>query len=335
MQAVVNKVVAKWRQGEFSPVYVVAGEEPFFVHVLTDALLELALPEADRAFNQSVLYGRDVDARSVESEAKRYPMMAERTVVVVREAQDLRNLEDLATYVKNPQPQTVLLLSLTGKALDKRKALYKALKPGENYFQFDRIPEYQITGTVAELARHRNLKISEKAAAVLVESLGVDLSAIDQELGKYAVVLGEGGEVTAATVEKYTGANREYNQFELLRALVAHDVERSYKIARSMMQHSRSSPLILVIATLYGTFFKALIYQGMGAQPNPKTAAAQLGVSEFALRDISRAAQNYSGGHLARIVGYLREADRQAKGMASPNLRDSDILDELLFKILY
>jgi len=335
MQAVVNKVVAKWRQGEFSPVYVVAGEEPFFVHVLTDALLELALPEADRAFNQSVLYGRDVDARSVESEAKRYPMMAERTVVVVREAQDLRNLEDLATYVKNPQPQTVLLLSLTGKALDKRKALYKALKPGENYFQFDRIPEYQITGTVAELARHRNLKISEKAAAVLVESLGVDLSAIDQELGKYAVVLGEGGEVTAATVEKYTGANREYNQFELLRALVAHDVERSYKIARSMMQHSRSSPLILVIATLYGTFFKALIYQGMGPQPNPKTAAAQLGVSEFALRDISRAAQNYSGGHLARIVGYLREADRQAKGMASPNLRDSDILDELLFKILY
>jgi len=335
MQAVVNKVVAKWRQGEFAPVYVVAGEEPFFVHVLTDALLELALPEADRAFNQSVLYGRDVDARSVESEAKRYPMMAERTVVVVREAQDLRNLEDLATYVKNPQPQTVLLLSLTGKALDKRKALYKALKPGENYFQFDRIPEYQITGTVAELARHRNLKISEKAAAVLVESLGVDLSAIDQELGKYAVVLGEDGEVTAATVEKYTGANREYNQFELLRALVAHDVERSYKIARSMMQHSRSSPLILVIATLYGTFFKALIYQGMGAQPNPKTAAAQLGVSEFALRDISRAAQNYSGGHLARIVGYLREADRQAKGMASPNLRDSDILDELLFKILY
>ncbi len=335
MQAVVNKVVAKWRQGEFAPVYVVAGEEPFFVHALTDALLELALPEADRAFNQSVLYGRDVDARSVESEAKRYPMMAERTVVVVREAQDLRNLEDLATYVKNPQPQTVLLLSLTGKALDKRKALYKALKPGENYFQFDRIPEYQITGTVAELARHRNLKISEKAAAVLVESLGVDLSAIDQELGKYAVVLGEGGEVTAATVEKYTGANREYNQFELLRALVAHDVERSYKIARSMMQHSRSSPLILVIATLYGTFFKALIYQGMGAQPNPKTAAAQLGVSEFALRDISRAAQNYSGGHLARIVGYLREADRQAKGMASPNLRDSDILDELLFKILY
>ena len=335
MQAVVNKVVAKWRQGEFAPVYVVAGEEPFFVHVLTDALLELALPEADRAFNQSVLYGRDVDARSVESEAKRYPMMAERTVVVVREAQDLRNLEDLATYVKNPQPQTVLLLSLTGKALDKRKALYKALKPGENYFQFDRIPEYQITGTFAELARHRNLKISEKAAAVLVESLGVDLSAIDQELGKYAVVLGEGGEVTAATVEKYTGANREYNQFELLRALVAHDVERSYKIARSMMQHSRSSPLILVIATLYGTFFKALIYQGMGAQPNPKTAAAQLGVSEFALRDISRAAQNYSGGHLARIVGYLREADRQAKGMASPNLRDSDILDELLFKILY
>ena len=335
MQAVVNKVVAKWRQGEFAPVYVVAGEEPFFVHVLTDALLELALPEADRAFNQSVLYGRDVDARSVESEAKRYPMMAERTVVVVREAQDLRNLEDLATYVKNPQPQTVLLLSLTGKALDKRKALYKALKPGENYFQFDRIPEYQITGTVAELARHRNLKISEKAAAVLVESLGVDLSAIDQELGKYAVVLGEGGEVTAATVEKYTGANREYNQFELLRALVAHDVERSYKIARSMMQHSRSSPLILVIATLYGTFFKALIYQGMGAQPNPKTASAQLGVSEFALRDISRAAQNYSGGHLARIVGYLREADRQAKGMASPNLRDSDILDELLFKILY
>lgn len=335
MQAVVNKVVAKWRQGEFAPVYVVAGEEPFFVHALTDALLELALPEADRAFNQSVLYGRDVDARSVESEAKRYPMMAERTVVVVREAQDLRNLEDLATYVKNPQPQTVLLLSLTGKALDKRKALYKALKPGENYFQFDRIPEYQITGTVAELARHRNLKISEKAAAVLVESLGVDLSAIDQELGKYAVVLGEGGEVTAATVEKYTGANREYNQFELLRALVAHDVERSYKIARSMMQHSRSSPLILVIATLYGTFFKALIYQGMGPQPNPKTAAAQLGVSEFALRDISRAAQNYSGGHLARIVGYLREADRQAKGMASPNLRDSDILDELLFKILY
>ena len=106
--------------------------------------------------------------------------------------------------------------------------LYKTLKPGETYFQFDRIPEYQIAGTVAELARQRGLKISEKAASVLVESLGVDLSAIDQELGKYAVVLGEGGEVTAATVEKYTGSSREYNQFELLRALVAHNPERSY-----------------------------------------------------------------------------------------------------------
>ncbi len=335
MQSVLQKLIQSWKKGSFEPVYVFAGEEPFWVHAATEALLELALPEADRAFNQSVLYGRDVDARAVAAEAKRFPMMAERTVVVVREAQDLRNLEDLASYVDQPQLQTVLVLSLTGKTLDKRKALYKALKSGVSYFQFDRIPECQITGVVAELARERQLKISEKAASVLVESLGVDLSAIDQELGKYAVVLGEGGEVTAATVEKYTGSSREYNQFELLRALVAQDADRSYRIARSMMQHSRSSPLILVIATLYGTFFKALVYQSLGAHPNPKTAAAQLAVSEFALRDISRAAQNYSGGRLARIVGYLREADRQAKGMGSPNLRDADILDELLFKILY
>lgn len=325
----------EWKQKSFRPLYVFAGDEAFFMDRAMEVLSQETLEEHERDFNLTVLYGRDTDAGMVMSEAKRFPMMAERTVVLVKEAQNLKDLEALSAYVEHPQPSTILALALNGKKLDKRKALYKALQKHEGvYLEFAKLYDNQVPSWVEQQAQAMGLKISGKAAALLAEYIGADLSRIYHELEKMVAVVGPGGEITALTVEERTGISREFNTFELIKALAAKDVAQAYRIAKSMGQNPKNNPLVVTLSLLYGNFSKALVY---GALPdkNPRTACATLKISEFALRDVARMAQNYPPAKLLRIVGYLREADRQAKGMGAPHLNESDILHELLFKILY
>ena len=325
----------EWQAKTFRPVYVFAGEEAFFMDQAMDGIIEHSLEAHERDFNLTVLYGRDTDAATIISEAKRFPMMAERTVVLVKEAQQIKDIESLATYVSNVQPSTVLALALNGKKLDKRKALYKALQKHDAvYLEFPKLYDNQVPAWVESHARSKGLKMSGKAAALLGEYIGADLSRIAHELDKIAAFVGEGGEVSAQTIEERTGISREFNTFELIKALAAKESAQAYRIAKSMGQNPKNNPLVVTLSLLFGNFSKALVY---GALPdkNPRTASGALKISEFALRDVARIAQNYPSPKLLRIVGYLREADRQAKGMGAPHINDSDILNELLFKILY
>lgn len=335
MAVTLDTLQREWKQKSFRTLYVFGGDETFFMDRAMEVLSQETLEEHERDFNLTVLYGRDTDAGTVMSEAKRFPMMAERTVVLVKEAQNLKDLEALSAYVEQPQPSTVLAIALNGKKLDKRKALYKALQKHDAvYLEFPKLYDNQVPSWVEQQAQAMGLKISGKAAALLAEYIGADLSRIYHELEKMIAVVGPGGEITAQTVEERTGISREFNTFELIKALAAKDVAQAYRISKSMGQNPKNNPLVVTLSLLYGNFSKALVY---GALPdkNPRTACSVLKISEFALRDVARMAQNYPPAKLLRIVGYLREADRQAKGMGAPHLTESDILHELLFKILY
>ena len=335
MAVTLDVLQREWQEKKFRPLYVFGGDEPFFMDQAMDTLSTVTLEEHERDFNLTVLYGRDTDAATIMSEAKRFPMMAERTVVLVKEAQQIKDIEALASYVAQVQPSTVLALALKGKKLDKRKALYKALQKHDGvYLEFTKLYDNQVPPWVESQAQRMGLKMSGKAAALLGEYIGADLSRIHHELEKIQAFVGQGGEVTAKIIEERTGISREFNTFELIKALAAKDIAQSYRIAKSMGENPKNNPVVVTLSLLFGNFSKALVY---GALPdkNPRTAAAALKISEFALRDVARIAQNYPPSKLLRILGYLREADRQAKGMGAPHINDSDILHELLFKILY
>ena len=293
MAVTLDVLQREWQAKTFRPVYVFAGDEPFFMDQAMEALATQTLEKHERDFNLTVLYGRDTDAGSVISEAKRFPMMAERTVVLVKEAQNLKDLEALSAYVNQPQPSTILALALKGKKLDKRKALFKALqKQDAVYLEFPKLYDNQVPSWVEAQGRAMGLKLSGKAAALLAEYIGSDLSRIYHELEKLLAFVGEGGEVSAQTIEEKTGISREFNTFELIKALAIKDADQAYRIAKSMGQNPKNNPLVVTLSLLYGNFSKALVY---GALPdkNPRTSAAALKVSEFALRDVARLAQSY------------------------------------------
>ena len=324
------------KKGKILPVYVFDGEESFFVDRALELIKKESLQEHERDFNLTILYGRDTDANSIISYAKRYPMMSNRNVVIVREAQDLKDIDLLSSYVYSPQVSTVLALGLKGKKLDKRKALFKALKSNETslHVEFKRIFENQVSSWINSEARLLGSKMTEKASLLLAESIGSDLSRISRELEKIAAFTGNNLEVSVDIIEKVTGFSREFNNFELIKSLAARNLSKSYRIAKSMGQNSKRNPIIVTISVLFSNFSKGLIFADF-SDKNPKILSSKLKISEYALRDLDLISQNYSRNKLIRIIGYLRDADRQAKGMGSPNIKDATILNELLFKILY
>lgn len=324
------------KAGKFMPVYIFDGDEPFFIDRALEMILEESLQENERDFNLNVLYGRDTDALTIISHAKRYPMMSERNVVIVREAQDLKDIELLSSYVESPQTSTVLALGLKGKKIDKRKALFKSLKNNSTaiHIEFKKIYENQISSWINSEATALGLNMSSKACILLFESMGSDLSRIIHELKKLSSYLGNNNNVTAEVIEKVTGFSREFNNFELIKALASKNLTKSYRIAKSMGDNPKRNPIIVTISILFSNFSKSLVYSDI-VDKNPKNISAKLKISEYALRDIALINQNYSRHKLIRIIGYLRDADGQAKGMSGPNLKDGTILNELLFKILY
>ncbi|MDE0790872.1 MAG: DNA polymerase III subunit delta [Schleiferiaceae bacterium] len=331
-----DQLLTELKRGRYRQIYVFGGEEPFVGDEALNHLADHVLGEGERDFNLSILYGKETDASSIASEAKRYPMMAEYTVVLVKEAQHVRDLDDLATYVEQSQPSTILAIALSGKKLDKRRALYKALKQaGEQavYVETKAIADHQLPPWIANQARLLDLNISPKAAALMAESMGSKLSRVRMELEKYRGLLGAEGNVDADVVQRHTGISKTYNNFELIKALAAKDHPKVYRIAKSMARNSKEQPLVLTIGLLYSTFSKAYAYSSL-INKQASHACKALNMSEWALRDVALVAQNYTQAKLQRIIGYLRTADGQSKGMGAPHLNDSSILHELLFKIL-
>ncbi|GER60252.1 DNA polymerase III subunit delta [Patiriisocius marinus] len=325
-----KKIITSIKQGDLKPIYFLMGEEAFFIDTISDYIEDTVLTEEEKGFNQTVFYGRDVTIDDIVGSAKRFPMMAERQVIIVKEAQDLsRTIENLVSYVENLQPTTVLVLCYKYKKLDARKKLAKAIKKVGVLMESKKVYDNQIPKWIESTLSVQGHSITPKASAMLAEYLGTDLGKINNELNKLRSVIAKGAQITPELVEENIGISKDYNSFELIKAIGSKNIKKTFAIAQYFEHNPKSNPLVMTIATLYGFFSKMLKYHAVSNKDN---AAKALGVSPYFINDYHTAGRNFNMRKVSMIITYLHETDVKSKGVGS-NASNSDLLKELLIKI--
>ena len=330
----INNIVSEISKGNIKPIYFLMGEEPYYIDKISEFIEGNILDEAEKGFNQSVLYGRDVTVEEIIGAAKRYPMMAERQVIIVKEAQDLsRTIEKLTAYATNPQMSTVLVINYKFKKLDKRKALYKAIHKIGLVYESKRLYENQVVDWIRRVLSGKKYQIEPKAAHMLVDFLGTDLSKIKNELQKLITILPDHTIITPKHIEENIGISKDFNNFELRKAVGERNVAKANQIIEYFSQNPKSNPLVMTISLLNSFFTQLLVYHGLKNKSRDHAANA-LGIRAFFVKDYVTAANNYPMRKVSQIISLLRDADVKSKGVgASQSQRD--ILKELLFKILH
>lgn len=329
----VVKIVNEIKQGNIKPVYFLMGEEPYYIDRLTEYIEGNILTDEEKGFNQMVLYGKDVSIEDVISNAKRYPMMADRQVVIIKEAQELsRTIEKLESYVENPQPSTVLVFAYKYKTLDKRKKVTKLIEKNGVVFESKKLYDNQVGDWIKRILSGKNYAIEPKAAAMLVEFLGNDLGKINNELEKLAIILPQGSTITPKIIEDNIGISKDYNVFELRKALGERDELKAYKIADYFARNPKDNPLVMTTGLVFGFFLQLLQYHGLKDR-NPSNVAKTLKVNPYFVKDYDIALRNYPMKKVSAIVGALRDIDVKSKGVGANSIPQGDLLKEMLVKI--
>ena len=338
----VTRIVKDIKNKNLKPIYFFMGEEPYYIDQLADYIANNVLTEEERGFNQMVLYGRDVTLDDVVSQAKRFPMMAERQVVIVKEAQDLsrailaqpeKSKNTLEAYAENPQPTTVLVFCYKYKKLDKRKRVYKALSKNGLIFESKKLYENQVGDWIRRVMTGKGYTVEPKAAHMLVEFLGTDLSKINNELEKLRLILPEGSTITPLAVEQNIGISKDFNNFELQRAIGDKDMVKAHRIINYFAQNPKDNPMVVTIALLFSFFQNLLIYHGLPSKDKSSVAKA-LKVNPYFVGQYVDAARNYPMKKVSHVVNLLRTADVKSKGVGAYNIPQGDLLKELLVQIM-
>ena len=329
----VLKIVNDINNGNIKPIYFLMGEEPYYIDKLSDYIEQNVLAEEEKGFNQTVLYGRDVTIEDIVATAKRYPMMAERQVVIVKEAQDLtRTIDKLESYVENPMLSTVLVFCYKYKTLDKRKKMTKLIDKVGVVYESKKLYDNQVGDWIKRVLSGKNYSIEPKANAMLVEFLGTDLSKINNELEKLQIILPKGSTITPKHIEESIGFSKDFNNFELLNALGSRNQLKAFQIVQYFSDNQKANPLVVTTSTVFGFFIKILKYHGLKDR-NPKNVASVLGVSPYFLKDYDLALKNYPMKKVSQIVTALRDIDVKSKGVGANALSQSDLFREMLYKI--
>ncbi len=326
-----KQIIADIQQGKIAPIYFLMGEEPYYIDGISRFIEDTVLSEEERSFNQIILYGRDVSIDDIVSNAKRYPMMAERHVVIVKEAQDLsRTIDNLLPYAENPQPSTVLVICYKYKKLDARKKLSKVIQKTGVLFESKKLYENQLPDWIRRVLAGKGYTITPKASQMLTEFLGNDLGKVNNELEKLQLILPPGSQITPQLVEENIGISKDFNNFELQNAIGSKDIKKAFTIVQYFGQNTKSHPLVMTVALLYSFFSKLLKYHAL---ENPANAARELGVSPYFIKDYQTAALNYPMKKVSGIISAIREIDMKSKGVGGSNIPQGDLLKELLVRI--
>ena len=329
----VVKIVNDIKAGNIKPIYFLMGEEPYYIDKLTEFMEANLLAEEEKGFNQTILYGRDVTIDDVVSTAKRYPMMAERQVVVVREAQELsRTIDKLESYAENPMLTTVLIFAYKYKTLDKRKKVTKVLAKNGLVYESKKLYENQVGDWLKRVLAGKKLNIEPKASAMLVDFLGTDLSKIANELDKLAIILPKGGTITPEVIEENIGFSKDFNVFELRKAIGEKNQKKAYQIAKYFADNPKDNPLVLTVGQTFGFFIQLLKYHGL-KDKNPKNVASALGINPYFVKEYDVAIKNYPMKKVSAIVATLRDIDVKSKGVGASSLGSGDLMKEMLAKI--
>jgi DNA polymerase III subunit delta len=351
----INQILLDLKRKIFKPIYFLSGEEAHYIDVISDYIEKNGLEESDKEFNQTVVYGKDTDLVSILGLAKQFPMMSEHNVVIVKEAQNLKEFNKSAAsdedvpvsknvtntssqqflnYIANPQPSTILVFCYKYKTLDKRSAIAKGLQKNAIFLETKKLYDNQIPEWINDYVKEKKYSIGPKATALMAEFLGNDLSKISNEIDKLLINLPAGKEITVESIQDNIGISKDYNVFELQDALAKRDILRANRIINHFAANEKDNSAPMVLASLYGYFSKILKYHFL--PDKSKFAAAQaLGVNPFFIDGYAKAALNYNSSKLKQIFSLLKEYDLKSKGVNNSGVTYGELLKELTFNILH
>ena len=335
MAVTYEEIISDLKKRIFKPVYFLAGEEPYYIDLITDYIEENVLPEAEKSFNQAVFYGESTTVPAIIETSRRFPMMSSHQVVIIKEAQSLKKIEEFIVYIEKPLASTILVINYKYKTLDKRTKLYKALEQNAVYFESSRLRDYQVPAWIEKFLMLKGIRTDPSASAMLTEYLGTDLHKIANELNKLIITLPAGKPVITTTlIEKNIGISKDYNNFELQKAIGEKNILKANMIVQYFAANPRDNPITLSIASLFSYFSKILTYHYL-TDKSRNNVAAVLKVVPYFVKDYETAAAKYNVSKTVGIISLLRTYDMKSKGYGDLSSEPGDLLKELVFKILH
>lgn len=319
----------------YKPVYFLHGEEEYFIDIIADYIADNVLSEADKEFNQTIIYGKDTDTGSIIDTARRYPMMSNYQVVIVKEAQVIGNLDELVRYTDAPVVSTILVVCHKHQAYDSRKLLAKSVQKCGVWFKSDRLYDNQVPAWIDAHLKSRGVSITPGAARLLTAQLGNDLTKISMELGKLTISLKTGEQINEDIVEENIGISKDFNVFELQKAMGARDHYRVNLICRHFAANPKTNPLVLTVTLLYQFFAKIMIYHSIRDKSDNKLVASELSVSPFFVGDYRNAAKFFTPERGLKAISLLREYDLKSKGLNNASVTEGELLREMVFRIMH
>lgn len=326
-------IIKNIKQKQFEKIYFLHGEEPFFIDAITDAIVENAMDDSERDFNQNILYGKECDAGSLIADAKSYPMMGERRLVVVKEAQEFKEIELLESYFANPVETTIFVLCYKHKKFDTRKKLIKTAASNGLVFLSEKVRDYKLVDWISNYAKDVGYQISPKASMLLAEFLGTDLSRISNELEKLSILVEKGTIINEVHIEENIGISKDYNFFELSNAFAERDYLKASKIVNYFEKNPKMGPLIPVISNLF-SYHTKLMRVHFSKDKSPASLASTLGVAPFLVSQYVQAARIYNPKKLAENITILQEYDLKCKGIENASASDGELMKEMVYRLM-
>lgn len=331
-----SRIINDLKNKIYKEIYFLYGDEPYYIDLISSYISENILTEAEKSFNQLVMYGEDSDIANIINTSRRFPMMANQQVVIVKEAQYLKDIDMLKSYVEHPLSSTVLVICYKYKKLDKRTELYKAMNKSNKVELFfsEKLRDYKVPGWIDSYFAEHNIEADRNVSMILSEYLGANLDKIVNELEKLLITIPRGTKkITAKDIEEKIGISKDFNNFELQVAIGKRDIARAGRIINHFEHNQKDNPFIVTIATLFAFFRKLLIYHFL-ADKSKNNVASALGINPFFVTDYSMAARNYNPKQTVIAISLLREFDLKSKGVENVSSDDGDLLKELVYKIM-
>lgn len=348
-----NDIMSELKKKIYRPVYFLMGEEPYFIDIISDYIEKHVLDDSEKEFNQSVLYGRDITADDLVGAAKRFPMMSEHQVIIIKEAQNIKDLIDkgksneknktkekvkskspFETYLEKPLKSTILVICYKYKTIDKRTSIAKFIEKNAVLFESKKIYDNKVPDWINNYLKAKEYTVSPKASALLTEYLGSNLSKVSNELDKLMINLPLKSEIKVEHIQANIGISKDYNVFELQSAIGKKDVLKANRIINFFASNEKEHPMVMTVSSLYGYFCKLLTYHFL-SNKTKGNIASELGIHPFFVDEYERAAKNFSLEKLKFIFSYLREYDLKSKGVDKVSASEKELLKELIFRILH
>ena len=331
-----EEIARDLKNRNYKPIYYLMGEESYYIDKISEYISQTVLTDEEKEFNLTVMYGADTDIASIINAAKRYPMMSEYQVVIVKEAQNVKDMESLVYYVQKPLPSTILVICHKHGTLDKRKKLVATIEKVGVLFESKKIKDTQLSGFITSFLKRKSVDIEPKAAEMMAEFVGTDLSRMAGELEKLVLTLPAGQmRITPEQIERNIGISKDYNNFELKNAIIARDVLKANKIIKYFDENPKTNPIQATLSVLFN-FFSNLMLVYYAPDKSEQGIASMLGLKNiWQAKEYLAAARVFSGVKVMQIIGEIRYCDAQSKGVDNVSLKDGDLLRELIFKILH